>query len=99
MLGQTLAQYCGNDSAKMSAEQRRIEAELLEFEKHVWGDRQLNDSLGSVAMADNDAKSKAKTTVRSARTRSSGKTVKTQRTKSSSSSSSAARMSVRRQRH
>ena len=34
MLGRTLAQYCPNDSA-MTKEQKRIEAELKEFEKHM----------------------------------------------------------------
>ena len=99
MLGRTLAQICGNDTAKMSAAQKRIEAELEEFEKHVWGDQQLKDSLDSVANAQKELKPKKQKTSRSAR--SSGSSVKQKRSKESSTrpSSSAARVSVRRERH
>ena len=99
MLGRTLAQICGNDTAKMSAAQKRIEAELEEFEKHVWGDQQLKDSLDSVANAQKELKPKKQKTSRSAR--SSGSSVKQKRSKESNTrpSSSAARVSVRRERH
>ena len=99
MLGRTLAQICGNDTAKMSAAQKRIEAELEEFEKHVWGDQQLKDSLDSVANAQKELKPKKQKASRSAR--SSGSSVKQKRSKESSTrpSSSAARVSVRRERH
>ncbi len=36
MQGKVLANYCKTDSA-MSKEQKRIEKELTDFEKHVWG--------------------------------------------------------------
>ena len=100
MLGRTLAQICGNDTAKMSAAQKRIEAELEEFEKHVWGDQQLKDSLDSVANAQKELKPKKQKTSRSARA-SSGSSVKQKRSKESNTrpSSSAARVSVRRERH
>ena len=100
MLGRTLAQICGNDTAKMSAAQKRIEAELEEFEKHVWGDQQLKDSLDSVANAQKELKPRKQKTSRSART-SSGSSVKQKRSKESNTrpSSSAARVSVRRERH
>ena len=99
MLGRTLAQICGNDTAKMSAAQKRIEAELEEFEKHVWGDQQLKDSLDSVANAQKELKPKKQKASRSVR--SSGSSVKQKRSKESSTrpSSSAARVSVRRERH
>ena len=48
MLGQTLAQYCPNDSA-MAKEQQRIEAELKAFEENIWGDKARKDSLDSIA--------------------------------------------------
>ena len=99
MLGESLARICGNDSTKISAEQKRIEAELKEFETHIWGKPELGDSLDSVAVASADVKQKKVKTkeARPART----KTVKSSKTKerSSSSSSSGARVSVRRQRH
>ena len=104
MLGQTLAQYCPNDSA-MKKEQDRIEAELLAFEKNVWGDQARKDSLDSIAAVAKDKKaSKAKktTTRRTAATPKTtvSKSTKTTKSKSSSSSSSSAgRVSVRRQRH
>ena len=99
MLGESLARICGNDSTKISAEQKRIEAELKEFETHIWGKPEMGDSLDSVAVASADVKQKKVKTkeARPART----KTVKSSKTKerSSSSSSSGARVSVRRQRH
>ncbi|MCR5131943.1 MAG: gliding motility protein GldN [Prevotella sp.] len=98
MLGQTLAQVCGSDSTKMTAEQKRIEAELLAFEKHVWGDGEKKDSLDSIASANDDQETKKVKTKKTARSKNSS--VKTKRSKSTSaSSSSSARVSVRRQRH
>ena len=100
MLGKTLAQYCPTDSA-MSIEQKRIEGELVEFEKHVWGDRAKRDSLDSIAKAQNpNNNKKVKKTKTSLRSSSSEAEVKPKKVKSPSSSSSApARVSVRRQRH
>ena len=102
MLGKTLAQICAGDTAKLSAEQKRIEAELKAFEQNIFGDKQRKDSLDSVANAPMDAKAAKKSKTKQATTvRSSKATVKkTKSAKSSSSSSSgSARMSVRRQRH
>ena len=101
MLGKTLAQICDGDTAKLSAEQKRIEAELKAFEQNIFGDKQRKDSLDSVANAPKDAKAAKKSKVKQASARSSKATVKkTKSAKSSSSSSSgSARMSVRRQRH
>lgn len=104
MLGQTLAQYCNNDSAAMSKEQRRIEAELKEFEKQLWGDQQKKDSLDSIANAQKDVKEKKakKSTRRSGdNSTSTEKTVKkSSRSRSTSTpSSGSARVTVRRERH
>ena len=58
MLGKTLAQYCKSDSA-VTKEQKRIEGELIAFEKNIWGDQQLKDSLDSIAKAQQTVKGKA----------------------------------------
>ena len=106
MLGQTLAQYCQTDSA-LQKEQDRIEAELLAFEKNVYGDMAKRDSLDSIARAKEiDAKATKKAKKASANNRrgssvtkdtSSNKTKKKPTT--SPSSGSSARVSVRRERH
>lgn len=106
MLGKTLAQYCKSDSA-MTKEQKRIEGELIAFEKNIWGDQQLKDSLDSIAKAQQAVKGKK---VRKKNRRAGGSstedkqttvTKKSRRSSSSSSGggSSSARVSVRRQRH
>lgn len=107
MLGQTLAQYCQTDSA-LKAEQKRIEDELLAFEKNVYGDQAKRDSLDSIArQKELDAKSMKKKS-RPANRRgqsvsksssSSSSSSSKAKTKPSSSSSSSARVSVRRERH
>ena len=104
MLGKTLAQYCKTDSA-MTKEQKRIENELVAFEKNLWGNQQLKDSLDSVAKAQQNVKGTKKVR-RNRRAGVSGSSSKTsvskkpkRTTSSSSGGSSAARVSVRRQRH
>lgn len=98
MLGKTLAQYCPTDSA-MAKEQSRIEGELKEFEKNIWGDQARKDSLDSIAKSGVNIKGK-KAEKRNRRSSGVKSTVKPIRTKSSSSSSSSgARVTVRRQRH
>ena len=98
MLGKTLAQIAGGDTAKYTKEQQRIEAELEAFKNNIFGDKLKRDSLDSIAdahpanvkaAAKKERKAKTKTEKASHRTKSS----------SSSVSSSAARVSVRRQRH
>ena len=102
MLGRTLAQIAGGDSAKLSQEQQRIEAELKAFRNNIYGDRAKKDSLDSLANAQPE-NVKAEKKERKAKTETVEKAEKasTRRAKSSSSSSSssAARVSVRRQRH
>jgi len=97
MLGQTLAQYCPTDSA-MAKEQKKIEAELVAFEKNVWGDQAKKDSLDSIANTAKDKKS-VKASKSKRRSSSSSKVSKKSKSTTTTSSSSAARVSVRRQRH
>ena len=101
MLGESLARICGNDSTKISAEQKRIEAELKEFETHIWGKPEQADSLDSIAAANVDVKQKKVKTKEARTPRTKSSSVKSNKTKErpSSSSSSGARVSVRRQRH
>ena len=100
MLGKTLAQVCNNDTAALTKEQRRIEAELKEFEKNLFGNGTKKDSLDSIANADPKVK-KAKEKAAKKTRRSAAKVSKSRgvSSKSSSSSSGAARVTVRRERH
>ena len=96
MLGKTLAQIAGNDSTKLSAEQKRIEAELEAFRNNIFGDKAKRDSLDSIANNDPKQVKAAAKQKRQTRTR----TVKAKSSSSSSSGgSSAPRVSVRRERH
>ena len=98
-LGKTLAQVAGNDSTKLTGEQKRIEKELADFRNSIFGDPAKRDSLDSIA---NLNPKQAKASKRSER-RNRPKTEKAKSSKSESSSSSsgssAPRASVRRQRH
>lgn len=105
LLGQTLSQYCTTDSA-MAKEQKRIEAELVAFEKNIWGNQARKDSLDSIAHAAKDVKESVRKNRRSTGLRSAsantGKVsrVKPQRAKNrTSSASGSARVTVRRERH
>lgn len=104
MLGKSLAQYCP-DEASLTAEQKRIEAELEAFRKNIFGDPAKRDSLDSIANANpqnvkaaSKAKSKRERRNNARRAKVSG--VKTKGSSGSSSSGgSSARITVRRQRH
>lgn len=98
MLGKTLAQYCPTDTA-LAMEQRKIENELVAFEKNIFGDRAKKDSLDSIAKTQQKVKGKKVKTNRRASGIPSVKTAKSRKPSNSSSTSSAARVSVRRQRH
>ena len=95
MLGKTLAQIAGGDSAKLSDEQKRIEAELEAFKNNIFGDKLKRDSLDSVA----DTKANVKKAKKERRTKTKAEKASKSRSASSSSSPAAARVSVRRQRH
>lgn len=98
--GKTLIQLCDGDTTKLSAEQKRIEKELTDFQKNIFGDPEKKDSLDSIAKLDVKAAKKTKT---KATKSSNSRRTKASKSKSSGSSSSAAsgsaRVSVRRQRH
>ena len=98
--GKTLVQLCDGDTAKLSAEQKRIEKELEAFRKNIFGDPAKKDSLDSLANI-NPQNVKAKQ--KAAKKSSSSRRTKATKSKSSSSTSSAsnssARVTVRRQRH
>jgi len=96
MLGMTLAQYCNTDSA-LTKEQKHIEEELAAFEKNIWGNQARKDSLDSIANSAEKVKGAKK--AKKANRRASGSTKKIKQKPVSSSGSSAARVSVRRQRH
>jgi hypothetical protein len=97
MLGKTLAQVVGNDSTKLSAEQKRIEKELETFRNNIFGDKSKRDSLDSIANLDPKVLKKIK--VKNGDSAKTVKASKTRRTKTTSSGSSGATISVRRQRH
>lgn len=96
MLGKTLAQYCPTDSA-MAAEQKKIERELTDFEKTIYGDPARRDSLDSIA-ASKEAEKAPKKMGRSRRSALAGSLRRTRRP-ASNSSSGPARVTVRRERH
>ena len=85
----------------MTKEQKRIEMELAEFEKNIWGDQQRKDSLDSIANSSDKKVSKKKRNRRDGTVEVEQSTVKKRRSSSSSSggSGSQPRVSVRRQRH
>ena len=97
MLGKTLAQVAGGDTAKLSREQSRIEKEIERFEQNVWGDKARKDSVDSIAKLDKKQLKAVKN--KSKNRRNTQTTVKRTRRSSSPSTSSAARVTVRRQRH
>lgn len=100
MLGRTLAQYCETPE-QMTQEQQRIEQELIDFEKNLFGDPAKKDSLDSIAAAQQDVKGKKEKKAKTNRRSNEEKAEKTSRRRSDSpsSSSSPARVSVRRERH
>lgn len=110
MQGKVLANYCKTDSA-MANEQKRIEKQLSDFEKHVWGH---DDSVAVDSTAAKEAvetkKEKASRTTRNSRRASASsddskkakaektKVSKTRRGSSGGGGSSTPRVTVRRQR-
>lgn len=101
MLGKTLSQVVGSDSVKLSREQRRIESEIEQFEKSMWGDAARKDSLDSIAKLDSKMLKADRKIRRNRRAGDTETTVRNRRARSSSPSSSSgtARVTVRRQRH
>ncbi|MEG1581254.1 MAG: gliding motility protein GldN [Bacteroidaceae bacterium] len=99
--GKLLADYCRSDSS-MTKEQKRIEKEFTDFERHIWGKDSVPKPLVSDSLVlDSTKKEKKATTSRrrnSSRRSSSSTTKKVSKPKNNSSSASP-RISVRRQRH
>ena len=94
--GKTLAQYCP-DEAAMTAEQRRIEKELDDFRKNIFGDPAKKDSLDSIAKLELASK---KGKIKAAKNNSSRtKAGKSKKGKTTTPANSSARVTVRRQRH
>lgn len=97
MQGLTLSQYCKTDSA-LTREQKRIEQEIATFETRMWGDPARKDSLDSIAKLDKKALKASRKSRRTSQTTVSSR--RRQRSQSSApSEGSAARVTVRRQRH
>ena len=110
MQGKVLANYCKTDSA-MANEQKRIEKQLSDFEKHIWGH---DDSVAVDSTAAKEAvetkKEKASRTTRNSRRASASsddskkakaektKVSKTRRGSSGGGGASTPRVTVRRQR-
>jgi gliding motility associated protien GldN len=92
--GKTLAQYCP-DEAAMTAEQKRIEKELADFRKTIFGDPAKKDSLDSIAKLEAKSKGKVKAKNSSRRT----KAGKSKKGTTTTPANSSARVTVRRQRH
>ncbi|MDL2305373.1 gliding motility protein GldN [Bacteroides sp. OttesenSCG-928-D19] len=90
MLNQTLAQYCETDSA-LAKEQKRIEAELLLFESHLYG-------TDLVTKTDSTSVEKEKKVTTTARRRSRNEQKAPAKEVKTSRESSAPKASVRRQR-
>jgi hypothetical protein len=97
--GKTLLQLCDGDVDKMTAEQKRIEAELAAFHKTIFGDQEKKDSLDSIAALDVKKTKKVKSKSTSSSSSKQAKASKSRSSSSSSSANSSARVTVRRQRH
>lgn len=65
--GKTLLQLCDGDTEKMTAEQKRIEQELQDFQKKIYGDPAKKDSLDSIAKLDVKHVKSTKSSSRSSR--------------------------------
>lgn len=98
--GKTLVQLCDGDTAKLSAEQKRIEKELEAFRKNIFGDPAKKDSLDSLANINpQNVKAKQKAAKKSSSSRRTKATKSKNSGSTTSASNSSARVTVRRQRH
>ena len=106
MQGKTLAETAPSDSA-MVKEQKRIEKEMTDFEKHIWttpvdsAEIAKRDSIAAAESTKGKAKRAAKSTEKASRTssRSTASSSKKEKSSSKSSGSATPRVSVRRERH
>ena len=105
MQGKSLAETAKSDSA-MVKEQKRIEKEMADFEKHIWNapvDSAEIARRDSIALANasnaKNKRAKVKDTASSSSRTTARSTTKKEKSSSSSGGSTAPRVSVRRQRH
>ena len=97
--GKTLLQLCDGNTEKMTAEQKRIEAELEAFHKTIFGDPEKKDSLDNLASMEEKTSKPAKTKTQTSRRNKSSKTKSSTAKSNNGSTNGAARVTVRRQRH
>lgn len=102
MQGKTIAEYCRDDSAQIK-ESKRIEKQLTDFEDHLWGHEEPNDSLDSLQV-DNAKSAKASKKAKSSTADDEKSSSRSRRTNSKADKSEASeaapapRSSARRQR-
>lgn len=99
MQGKVIADYCKDDSAQVK-ESKRIEKELADFESHLWGHVEKNDTLDTLQVEQPVAKAEKRSNKAAAT--SEKKSSRTRRTNSKSeqaaTASEAPRSTARRQR-
>ncbi len=96
MQGKSIQQYCKTDSA-VAKEQKRIEKQLVDFEEHLWGHVEQNDSVDSLQVA--AAKPEKKTAKTASTVRKDSRTRRTNsKSEKAEAASTAPRSSARRQR-
>lgn len=100
MQGKKIHEYCKTDEA-IKKEQERIENEIAAFEKTVFGDKAVKDSLDSIARVQaGDKKAKKSKNRRSGNGSESAASSQKQKTvKTKAPAASGSRVTVRRQRH
>lgn len=98
MQGKKIHEYCKTDEA-VRQEQERIENEIKQFEKTVFGNKEKKDSLDSIANAQAVDKKGKKVKNRRSSSSSSEASSKQKTAKPKTSSASGAKVTVRRQRH
>lgn len=99
MQGKKIHEYCKTDEA-VRKEQERIENEIKQFEKTIFGDKEKKDSLDSIANAQAvDKKGKKVKNRRSSSSTPEVSSSKQKTAKPKTSSASGAKVTVRRQRH
>lgn len=99
MLGRTLRQVAGDDQAKLTAEQKRIEAEIESFEKNLFGNQARKDSLDSLSVATEPKDKKIRRSARKTKTESKRTSARKSSSRApKSSGTSTARVSARRER-
>lgn len=98
MQGKVIADYCKEDS-DMVKEQKRIEKQLTDFEDHLWGHVEQNDSTDSVQVAAPKAKKEKKPVATEPKEKATSRTRRTNsKSEKAAATEAAPRSSARRQR-